>query len=194
VSCRRSGSSIRQTRSSAWQNASPAILDQCHGAQARLGLRGGGRLSVLSLSLITPTSIVCRIDDPDRRHIAPFFGVVHSLLLVLHLAHSASTILVILESCRCLSRSRFKSREGTLSFLSPHFKLVSAPGPWQSASSQVFPKKRVPFLRTRYNHSAMMGETLSFKAELVAEDGAWLQTVDIDVDSAIASNSFEIFL
>ena len=53
---RRGRASVPQTRSSPWKNKSQALVVQCHGARARLGARGGGRLSVLSTVAATPTS------------------------------------------------------------------------------------------------------------------------------------------
>jgi hypothetical protein len=45
------------------------IIGHCHGAQARLGLRGGSRFRVLSAGAVTPTSIVCRTDTARRQAI-----------------------------------------------------------------------------------------------------------------------------
>ncbi len=71
--------------SSARQNASPTSVVQCHGAQTRLGLRGGGRLRVLSTDAVAPPSLFASpplpaddggLDNSDdrlfdrRRHVA----------------------------------------------------------------------------------------------------------------------------
>ena len=48
---------FRKQGSSARQNASPTSVVHCHGAQTRLGLRGGGRLRVLSTDAVAPPSL-----------------------------------------------------------------------------------------------------------------------------------------
>ena len=57
---------FRKQRSSARQNASPTSIVHCHGAQTRLGLRGGGRLRVLSTVALAPPSIVCSTGPPGQ--------------------------------------------------------------------------------------------------------------------------------
>jgi hypothetical protein len=69
---------LPQTRSSAWQITSPASVVQCHGARARVGARGGGRLRDLSAVAVTPTSIVCRSRRSIRSTTHPHAGAARS--------------------------------------------------------------------------------------------------------------------
>ena len=73
---------------SARQNASPTAVLHCHGAQTRRGLRGGGRLRVLSTDAVAPPSLFAAPPLPADD------GVAHRLLRTAHArrAHGNATV------------------------------------------------------------------------------------------------------
>ncbi len=79
--------------------------------------------------------------------------------------------------------------------MQPH-NMVPGTGRWslsEDTSQQVFPKRRIPFIRLRYNHNHMAGKTIRLKTILVGEDGEWRQNVEIDVNSTTATYSHDVF-